>query len=639
MGASPRRAGAVGGTGAGSPATAAPLDTGAGSVLKREWRKLRLRFHPPPLDLIYSERYIVDLPGHDPHRGERILNFLDSAGLVAWRTVHPAPIATFRDLRRVHTDAYLDSLDRPDALLPIVGFDLPEHLSERVVEAQQTMAGGTLLASRLAMRSGGIAANLGGGLHHAFAGKGERLCVFNDIATAIADLRAAGSTAKVLVVDLDLHDGDGTRSIFARDPTVHTFSIHNRTNSGTEEAVETTLIELGDAVADALYLDTLRTRLPPVLASFRPDLVFYVAGCDPAADDQIGNWKISAAGLYERDRFVLSEVRGGSRRLPLVIVLAGGYGRRSWRYSARFLSALLHRGRPIEPPSTEESTLLRYRRLARELEDREPGAAAPPRDAQDDELFRLSDEDIYASFGGPHRPRRLLGAYSQRALELALERAGLLEHLRTMGFERPTLALELDNPAGDTVRMFGDAAGRELLLELRVHLDRRQVAGMTLLSIEWLLLQNPRGHFSLARPRLPGQRFPGLGMLQDVMAILLVVCEHLQLDGIVLVPGHFHTAAQGKRVLRFLNPEDQGVFLSLLAALEGLTLPAAARAVEEGRVYDRRTGTRFTWKPRPMVVPVGVRLRAEVTGQDYGQRTAAASAAHPLALTPEPGAP
>ena len=105
------------------------------------------------------------------------------------------------------------------------------------------MTGGTLLATRLALASRGIAVYLGGGFHHAFPGRGERFCLFNDVGAAVADLRAAGFEGRILIVDLDLHDGDGTRAIFAADPTVHTFTIHNQTN-GEEDATEATVVEL-----------------------------------------------------------------------------------------------------------------------------------------------------------------------------------------------------------------------------------------------------------------------------------------------------------------------------------------------------------------------------------------------------------
>lgn len=605
-------------------------------TLLKAWRRgqRRLSRHSRPrTQLVYSQGYQIDLSGvaYDFQRGERILAFLDGAGLIDREDVHPAEPIPYRYLRRVHDDEYLLSLTRPGALLPIVGFELPEAQAERVLEAQRTMVGGTLAATRLAIASRQTAVSLGGGLHHAFAAKGERFCVYNDVATAVADLRAHGNPSRVLVVDLDLHDGDGTRSIFAADPTVHTFSIHNYTSDDVQ-GVEATAIALGSGVEDGVYLETVRTSLPPVVERFAPEIVFYLAGCDPAADDQIGDWKISAGALLERDRLVLSCVRPGTRKLPLVIVLAGGYGLNAWRYSARFLSTLFNRGRPIEPPSTEELVLSRYRSLAREIQEHE--LTGEPR--RDDD-WGLTAEDLAGAIGGPRPPRRLLGFYSCQGLELTMERTGLLERIRNLGFLQPTLELDLDNPAGDTARLYGDRRRRELLIETRLRIDRRTLPGFAMLRIEWLLLQNPHGQFTPERPQLPGQTYPGLGMLQDLIALFVLACDRLQLDGLLFVPSHYHVAVHGRKTMRFLSPADEGLYRALEAPLQGLSLAAAAEAVAAGRVQDAATGTPFVWQPTPMVFPVSERLREEVTGEEYEQKAGEEAGRHRFNLTPARG--
>ncbi|HXO18694.1 MAG TPA: histone deacetylase [Thermoanaerobaculia bacterium] len=573
-------------------------------------------------ELVYSRRYKLELPGvaADPLRADRILAFLAALGLVRPRNVHPPEAASFRQLRRVHTDAYLDALSRPGALVPILGVDLPDPLPDRVLAAQRLMTGGTLAAARLALAGrGGVAASLGGGFHHAFADHGERFCVYNDVAVTVAELRAEGFAAPVLVVDLDLHDGDGTRSIFAADPSVHTFSIHNRTDPRAPAGVASTVVELADEVEDGSYLAAIAERLPDLFSSFRPGLVFYLAGCDPAADDEIGNWKISAQGMLERDRFVVGCARSGERPAPLAILLAGGYGRGAWRYTARFFSWLFG-GRAIEPPSSEEMTLARFRGVA---------ASLAPHELTGDDGGRADDwgltaEDLSAA-GGIRARSRFLGYYSRQGLELAFERSGLLDRVRALGFARPHLEMDLDNPGGETLRLYGNAGETELLIELRARIDRRAVAGCDLLRIEWLLLQNPRASFTAERPRLPGQSHPGLGLLHDVLALMILACDRLHLDGLLFVPAHYHSAAQGKRILRFVDPEHEGLFRAVAAALSALTLTAASTAIEEGRVVDRATGQPFRWPPMAMVLPVTGRLKERVEGEDYEIRAAAAA--------------
>jgi acetoin utilization deacetylase AcuC-like enzyme len=614
-------------------------------ALRRRGRKLSGLLRPVSAQLVYSRRYQTDLPGslYDPLRGERILAFLEATGLLPARALHAALPASFRFLRRVHTDAYLDTLNRPDAFLPIVGLELSDEQAERFLEAQRTMVGGTLLATGLAVQSTGIAVNLGGGLHHAFAGKGERFCAVNDVAVSIAELRARGVAGPVLVIDLDLHDGDGTRSIFAADPTVHTFSIHNLSTPDEpgRRAVASTSIELTvdtGEVGDAAYLAAIREHLPPLLASFRPDIVFYVAGCDPAADDRIGDWKITAAGLLERDLFVTSCVRprsrSGTSARPLVIVLGGGYGRGAWRYTARFLAALFNRGKALEPPDSEASLLQRYRRTARDIAPHELTGDAPSSTGSNHapgDDWGLTADDIAPVMGGMRRTNRALGYYSRQGLELIFERTGLFDRLRSRGFDDPLLDLDAGNPEGDTIRLYGDRRRRELLIETRLRVDRHTAKGMALLRIEWLLLQNPRVPFTPQRPPLPGQRHPGLGMLQDIMALLVLACDRLQLDGLLFVPSHFHTVAQGKN-LRFLSPEDEGLVRSVRAALDGLPLAAASQAVNGGRVVDAATGRPFAWTPKPMVLPVTERLREQVQGEDYERVAAETAARHRFVL-------
>jgi acetoin utilization deacetylase AcuC-like enzyme len=603
--------------------------------LRRGRRSLLFR---PQVDFVYSRRYQLELPGatYDTSRGERILTFLGSAGLLEPRAVHRPEPATFRTLRRVHTDEYLDSLNQPGALTTVVGYAIAEEAADRILETQRAMVGGTLLAARLALASksiAGIAVNLGGGLHHAFPAKGERFCVFNDVAVAIAELRASGYEGKILIVDLDLHDGDGTRAVFAADPTVHTFSIHNQTAGPPDAiaAIEATIVELPGSVQDAAYLEAVRSHLPGVLQRFGPDLVFYLAGCDPAADDQIGNWKITAEGMLERDRFVVSCVRSGERRLPLAIALAGGYGLNAWRYSARFFSALLNGGRPVEPPTTEEITLTRYRQLAREIAPHELTGDGDGKEPGLDD-WGLTAEDLLPGMAAVHRPRRLLGYYSVQGMELALERAGMLDRLRSLGFS-PRLEFDLDNPAGDTVRLYGDGGRTELLIESRVRIDRATVPDAALLRIEWLLMQNPRARFTAQRPRLPGQKHPGLGLLPDVMALLIVACDRLQLDGLLFVPAHYNTASQGRKYLRLLEPADEAFLRGLETALHGLPLSEATHSVEQRRVVDARTGRAVAWRNMPMVYPVTDRLRDRVTGEDYERRVAEAAAEMDLKLT------
>lgn len=572
------------------------------------WGAIRRSLRPSGLVLIYDPRYVVQLGSipMDPRRAEMVLAFLTDEGLIRRRELMRPQSASMKNLRRVHTDRYLESLERTDVVSQIVGAPLTDAEAQGLVEFQRLAAGGTVLAAVTALRTGLVAVNLGGGFHHAASNRGMGFCALNDLAIAVARVRARGFDAPILIIDLDIHDGNGTRQLFEQDPTVHTFTIHNQ-DWAPREAAATTVIALGSAVNDATYLKTLKDALPPVLQQVRPGLVLYVAGVDPASDDMVGDWNITADGMLARDQFVLEQVRPAGGEIPMAITLGGGYGGNAWRYTARFLGWIAA-GRRVEPPSNSEMLIRRAEELHRLLRD---GARRLPPAAD----WALTPEDLAAfAPGGAPPPRRLLGRYSAQGVELLLERLGVLAQVRALGFEQPTLELDFRLDDSDTVRLFGDAARTELLMEIRFRRDRTSLPEMEVLFLEWVLLQNPRRAFASGKHAIPGQKHPGLGLLRDVMAWLVGLCGELGLDGLLYMPAGYFVATFGSR---FLDPLRQARLEAMRGALSGLRLVDATRAVEEGRVIDAATGAPLAWEPAPMVIPVSARLRALVEGPAY----------------------
>lgn len=572
---------------------------------------------PSGLTVVYHPRYqrrLLDVP-LDPQRGDKILAFLGAEGFLGRKDIfEPRPVS-LKNLLRVHSVEYLQSLQEPEALTRILGVGVPAGEAEQILDLQRLLVGGTIHATRLALRSGGTAVHLGGGFHHALPEAGMGFCVFNDVAVAIARLRARGYAERILVVDLDLHDGNGTRRIFADDPTVHTYSLHSE-HWGERDAVESTAIALGHQVGDAVYLEAIRSTLPGVFESFRPGLVFYLAGADPAADDRLGDWSVSAEALLARDQIVAELARGRGRRVPLVVLLAGGYGHRAWRYPARFLSWLAS-GRSVEPPADEEVILDRLRRIGRTLSPAELSA-----EPDDGLAFRLSEEDLPGLHGGAPTPTRYIGCFSRHGVELLLERVGILDELRVRGFRSLQVRLDLNDTLGHTLRVVSAGPPEELLIELRLDRTRRAIPGLELLSLEWLLLQNPRGAFTPHRPRLPGQQHPGLGLLREVFGLLVVVCETQALDGLYFQVAHYHVAVLGQRFLRCLRPEDEARFRAFSETLAGLSLAEAARAIIERRLVQADTGAPAEWQPSPMVLPVSAALTALVQGPEFEAQVA-----------------
>lgn len=272
----------------------------------------------------YSDGYFVPLPeGHPfPMAKFPALHQL----LLREAIIHPSEVVTPRqaewsDLLRVHTAPYLSSLSA--GTLPKQAerrMGLP--WSQRLVVRSRLAVQGTINTAMMALEDS-LAANLAGGTHHAFPGHGEGFCVLNDVAVAIQLLKQSCWIRRALVIDLDVHQGNGTAAIFREDPEVFTFSMHGAKNYPFEKPPSTLDVPLPDATTDAAYLETLRQHLPDVLDQAAPDLVFYLAGIDVMADDRYGRMALSRDGLHARDRYVLEAIR--ARAHPVALLLSGGY--------------------------------------------------------------------------------------------------------------------------------------------------------------------------------------------------------------------------------------------------------------------------------------------------------------------------
>jgi acetoin utilization deacetylase AcuC-like enzyme len=242
-------------------------------------------------------------------------------GIVRAEHVHDPPRVSREDLRLVHTDDYVDRFTNgqlTDAEIRRLGFPWSKGLVERSYRA----AGGTSEAARHALDHG-IAMNLAGGTHHAFADHGEGFCVFNDVAIAARSLQRDGRIERAAILDLDVHQGNGTNAIFAGDDRVFTFSMHGARNYPFHKVAGSLDIELPDHTGDDAYLETLAGTLPRVLAESRPDLVIYLAGADPLVSDRLGRLALSFDGLSRRDAIVIEQCQEVG--LPLAITIAGGY--------------------------------------------------------------------------------------------------------------------------------------------------------------------------------------------------------------------------------------------------------------------------------------------------------------------------
>jgi len=273
-----------------------------------------------------SARYTIPLPAGHRFPIEKYALLRDAvvaSGLVSPSTLHEPDRASVDALLLVHTPRYVDAVvggTLSDAEQRRIGLPWSEFLVERSFRA----VGGTCEAARAALDRG-VTMNLAGGTHHAFPDHGEGFCVFNDVAVAIRVLQRDGHIRRAAVIDLDVHQGNGTHAIFAGDETVFTFSMHGGRNYPFHKVAGSLDVELGDGTEDDLYLEMLATHLPVVLATSAPDLVIYLAGSDPHEGDRLGRLRLTFDGLARRDAMVLDACREVG--IPVAVTIAGGYGR------------------------------------------------------------------------------------------------------------------------------------------------------------------------------------------------------------------------------------------------------------------------------------------------------------------------
>ncbi len=278
------------------------------------------------MQLFYTDVFVLPLPpGHrfPMEKYARLRESLLASGEFGETDFHLPHAATDEELGRAHDPAYIQAVSAgllPEKAQKAIGFPW----SPGMVERSRRSAGATLCACRAALANG-VSANLAGGTHHAFRDRGEGFCVFNDAAVAARAMQAEGLANRVLIVDCDVHQGNGTASILRDDDTIFTFSIHGARNFPFDKEQSDLDIELPDGCADAAYLLRLNEGLDTAFDLARPDLVIYLAGADPYRDDRLGRLALTFDGLAERDRSVFAHCQ--ARRLPLAIAMAGGYAR------------------------------------------------------------------------------------------------------------------------------------------------------------------------------------------------------------------------------------------------------------------------------------------------------------------------
>jgi acetoin utilization deacetylase AcuC-like enzyme len=272
--------------------------------------------------LIYSDDYDLNLGAHVfPSQKYRLIR--DRLAAEGFEFLAPEP-ASDEDLLLVHGRGWISRLKQGTLHEgELMRLEIP--WSQKMADAFCLAAGGTTLAARCALEDGS-AFNVGGGFHHAFPNHGEGFCAIHDVAVAIRKLQQEKTIERALVVDVDVHQGNGTAAIFASDESVFTLSIHQFNNYPQYKPPSDIDVNLEDGVGDEEYLHLLDQAVDRALGRFDPQLLMYVAGADPYKEDQLGGLALTIDGLMERDRLVFGIAR--HRGIPICVTLAGGYARR-----------------------------------------------------------------------------------------------------------------------------------------------------------------------------------------------------------------------------------------------------------------------------------------------------------------------
>jgi acetoin utilization deacetylase AcuC-like enzyme len=278
----------------------------------------------PALKAFYSDHFVLPLPaGHRfPMQKYRLVREGVSHELPDVE-FHEAPHTTDGVLALAHHPRYIQCVSN-GMLTPAEQKAIGFPWSPQMVERSRRSAGATIAACRAAMEEGS-AVNLAGGTHHAYADHGEGFCIFNDAAIAARLMQAERRAKRVAIVDLDVHQGNGTASILAHDDSVFTLSLHGEHNYPFRKEVSDLDVPLPDGTGDDAYLDALRNALAALFTRFSPQLIIYLAGADPHEGDRLGRLKLTMQGLAARDRMVLDAAR--QREIPVAITMAGGYGK------------------------------------------------------------------------------------------------------------------------------------------------------------------------------------------------------------------------------------------------------------------------------------------------------------------------
>lgn len=540
-------------------------------------KQINIWYHPAYIPVIKSmtsyERYSVK-------RAKKILSTLRQNFLLFAEDLKKAPPAKWSELELFHDQQYLrDTTQNSKTFLPL-GIQLDEEEQESWLESQRYMVGGTLEATKAVFhKKCHIAFNLGGGLHHAESTCGTGFCLYNDIGVSVRYLRQQKYHGRILIIDLDYHQGNGNMLGLKDDLLTFHYSLQGH-EWKTIDNPNIFQINLPLHATDDEYLTVLQKTLTEYFKKVQPDLVYFIAGCDVLKQDYFGEFHLSLTGTFKRDQHVLELCK--QNQTPLIITLGGGYSDSAWASSYYLLRYLLTDQLPKKTKEKVDPSEKHYARIAKKMHKSLLGQ---------DNNFEFTQDDLFPSHAYKG-DKKIFGIYSKSGIDMVLERYGIKKRLAEKGHKDLELELATERDGGNLLRVYSLVANQKyLIVETKLStqiLVHPIVGSLRFMKIDWLLAQNPLKDFSRERVALPGQKHPGLGLSQDIIQIFIQACKRLNFDGISHTPTHFHIALKTCHNFRYLEPKTEGRLMALKSYLLPYSLSEASHIAEDQRIRDNQ---------------------------------------------------
>ena len=573
-------------------------------------KKIKIWYHPLYLPELYSHSEIRNVS----IKYKTIISFLFKNKMIDPTKVIGPRRVSFNKLGLFHTPSYLESTTQSDFDFSSLGLNLTLGEGESLREAQRRVVSGTVEGMyELAFKNLYVAINISGGLHHAEPDKASGFCLYNDVGVAIKYLHKKKYFGKILIIDLDFHQGNGNLEGLKDEADVFQFSITGTTWRNCSAYSNVKEIILPKGVNDQIYLETLKKNLLPYVDDIKPDLICYICGNDVLGNDPYGTFNLTLDGLFKRDRIVFDLAKNNN--IPIQIVLGGGYSPDAWIGNCQFLTYILDEKKLKHLHFSTEDVDQFYTHFLKKWQ--------PEYHSTKNELS-FDQNDIFPEINVSHHVQKLFNYYTRGHIEFQMNKLGIYHKLRKKGHH--DLWIELfDRPGNQNMIRLKSEINKNIytLIESVVEIINYKIPmledKLRLLNVEWLLAQNPLEPFTLQRPQLPGQDHPGLGISDEILSIFVEACNRFKLDGVIHCPSHYHVAVKAMKHFHYPDPLDDAIFATVRLALDKYSLKDASLIMTQGQLIDSNQQV-ISINNKKLLYPVSQKLE-DYFNSDYYQNT------------------